>query len=432
MKKVTSAKKIIKKTKKAAATIYVQIASYRDPELLNTIKDAIAQAKHPENLRFGIGWQHSPYETWDNLDEFKNDSRFRILDIDYRDAKGVCWMRHKLNLEYKDETYTLQLDSHHRFAKHWDVGYIEMLESLRSQSCPKPLLSSYLTSFDPKTDDPTTRSEIPWIMEFDRFAPEGPVHFQPHTIDDYKEHTRPIPARFMSGHFIFADGNFCREVEYDPNYYFHGEEINLSVRAYMAGYDLYAPHRVLAWHEYTREGKKKHWDDHNNWPELDKQSHQHNREVLGIDKKTKKSLNKHVRTLKQYEMYAGLEFNTRQVHTKTIEKIRPPVSTDDISHKSGLTHHRRMCIDVYKGQLPETDYNAWAVAFVDAEGTEIHRQDAGMDEIKAMLSVPYEQDKFVHIWRNFYSDKVPVSWVVWPHSESKGWTERLTGQFKTS
>lgn len=419
------------KPKKPAHTIYIQIAAYRDPELLNTIKDCIAKAKYPENLRFAIGWQHSPYEAWDTLDEFKTDKRFHIIDIDYRDAKGVCWMRHKLNLAYSGETYTMQLDSHHRFAQDWDAGYIEMLESLRSEKCPKPLLSSYLPSFDP-SNDPASRIEVPWIMEFDRFAPEGPVHFLPHSIDEYKELDKPVPSRFMSGHFIFADGIFCREVEYDPNYYFHGEEINLSVRAYMAGYDLFSPHKTLAWHEYTRDGKKKHWDDHNDWPELDKLSHQHNRKMLGMDKKTKGALKKNVRTLKDYEKYAGIEFSTRQVHIKTIEKVRPPVSLDDISHKKGLTHHRRMCIDVYKGQLPEQDYNAWAVAFEDAEGTEIYRQDAGPDEIKSLLAVPYEKDKFVHIWRNFYSDKVPMRWVVWPHSESKGWTERLSGEFKTN
>ena len=114
-----------------------------------------------------------------------------------------------------------------------------MLESLRTPTCKKPLLSSYLPSFDP-ANDPASRLEAPWVMEFDRFAPEGPVHFLPHTIDDWAERTSPVPTRFMSGHFIFADGKFCNEVKYDPTYYFHGEEINLSVRAYMAGYDLFA------------------------------------------------------------------------------------------------------------------------------------------------------------------------------------------------
>ena len=257
------------------------------------------------------------------------------------------------------------------------------------------------------------------------------MHFLPHTIDDYKERTLPIPTRFASGHFIFADGKFCQEVPYDPTYYFHGEEINLSVRAYMAGYDLFAPHRAIIWHEYTRDGKKKHWDDHTNWVELDRESHKHNRELLGIDEPTSsKLLAKHVRTLKDYEKYAGLEFSTRRVHKNTIEKKLPPVSLDDISHTDGLVNYHKMCIDVYRPTFTETDYTFWAVAFEDKNGKVIYRQDANKEEVQRILSIPVETDKFAHVWRNFYSDEHPVKWIIWPHSEGKGWMDRLTGEFQ--
>ena len=416
--------------KKVVPTIYIQIASYRDPELLNTLNDCISKAEHPDNLRFGIAWQHSTYEEWDNLNQYKDDSRFKIIDIDYRDAKGPCWARHQLNELYSGETYTLQLDSHHRFTPNWDTTLINMLKSLRSKTCKKPLLSSYLPSFDP-ANDPASRLEAPWVMEFDRFAPEGPVHFLPHTIDNFKELDKPIPTRFVSGHFIFADGKFCQEVPYDPTYYFHGEEINLSVRAYMAGYDLYAPHKSVIWHEYTREGKKKHWDDHSNWGELDRESHKHNRELLGIDNpKSSKLLAKHIRTLKDYEKYAGLEFSTRRAHKNTIDKKLPPISLDDISHKTGLAFYHKMCVDVYRPTFTEDDYTFWAVAFEDKDGNEIYRQDANKEEVQRILSIPVETDKFIHVWRNFYSDEQPVKWIIWPHSEGKGWMERLTGEFQ--
>ena len=39
-------------------TIFIQIASYRDRELIPTIKDAIEQAEFPELLSFGICWQY--------------------------------------------------------------------------------------------------------------------------------------------------------------------------------------------------------------------------------------------------------------------------------------------------------------------------------------------------------------------------------------
>ena len=37
--------------------IFIQIASYRDPQLVPTIKDILANSKNPENLRFSIARQ---------------------------------------------------------------------------------------------------------------------------------------------------------------------------------------------------------------------------------------------------------------------------------------------------------------------------------------------------------------------------------------
>ncbi len=85
--------------------------------------------------------------------------------------------------------------------------------------------------------------------------------------------TEPIPARFYSAHFAFTVGQFCKEVPHDPEYYFHGEEISIAVRAYTWGYDLFHPHKVIAWHEYTRKGRTKQWDDDKEWWEKNIKCH---------------------------------------------------------------------------------------------------------------------------------------------------------------
>ena len=48
--------------------IFVQIASYRDPELIPTLEDLLDKSDTPENLRICIAWQHSEEDEWDNLD----------------------------------------------------------------------------------------------------------------------------------------------------------------------------------------------------------------------------------------------------------------------------------------------------------------------------------------------------------------------------
>jgi hypothetical protein len=74
--------------------IFVSIAAYRDPELLPTIRDCIAQSDNPENLQFCIAWQHSEEDVWDTLDEFKEDPRFNIIDIHYKESFGSCTVRY--------------------------------------------------------------------------------------------------------------------------------------------------------------------------------------------------------------------------------------------------------------------------------------------------------------------------------------------------
>ena len=164
------------------SSIFVQIASYRDPELVPTLHDLLDKADNPNDLRICIAWQHSEEDEWDNLDEFQDDDRFIILDIDYKDSKGACWARALLAENYTDETYTLQLDSHHRFVDGWDTKSIEMLEKLREKGSNKPLLTSYIPSYDP-SNDPKGRVGASWGMRFDRFIPEGAIFFLPYYMD---------------------------------------------------------------------------------------------------------------------------------------------------------------------------------------------------------------------------------------------------------
>ena len=119
--------------------IFIQIASYRDPELKKTIKDCIDNSKFPENLVFGICRQYHPEDGFDDLSEYENDDRFRILNILYNESLGACWARHSLQQLYSGETYTLQIDSHMRFIKNWDDEVITMLESLKTNGIEKPL-----------------------------------------------------------------------------------------------------------------------------------------------------------------------------------------------------------------------------------------------------------------------------------------------------
>jgi hypothetical protein len=414
--------------------IFIQIASYRDPQLLPTIRDAITNSKYPENLVFSITWQHSPDDEWDNLEEFKNDSRFKIIDIDSRKSEGACWARNLLQQQYDDEEFTLQLDSHHRFVKNWDEILITMYYQLKSKGIRKPLLTGYIPSFNPE-NDPSERVMTPWKMNFDRFIPEGAVFFLPASIDNYTQLTEPILSRFYSAHFAFASGDFVREVPHDPNYYFHGEEISIAVRAYTHGYDLFHPHKVVVWHEYTRKGRTKHWDDNAGWSHRNNECHLRNRKLFGMD-----DLPQDVdfgiygfgkeRTLEDYERFSGLSFKKRAVQRFTLDNNNPPnPPLYGEEFESSFLRIFKHCIDLYKPNFPESDYDFWAVIFEDKNDDPIYRQDADEQEVKELLKIK-EGELWITLWRTFNTEIRPHHWVVWPHSKSKGWGEKIIGNLE--
>ena len=411
--------------------IFVQIAAYRDPQLIPTIKNMLENAKRPKNLRFAIARQFHPDDKFDELTEYEKDSRFRIMNIPHEESNGVCWARNLTQQLYDGEEYTLQIDSHMRFAPNWDDEMIKMVKQLQKKGYKKPLLTGYVSSFDPD-NDPQARVQEPWRMVFDRFIPEGAVFFLPETIPGWKELKEPVTARFYSAHYCFTLGQFSNEVQHNPEYYFHGEEISIAARAYTWGYDLFHPHKTLIWHEYTRKGRTKQWDDDKQWVDKNNHSHLTNRKLFGMDGETQEGHDGPFgfgteRTLRDYEKYSGLLFEKRAVQQYTLEKHYPPNPYNFESEEEWKKHFASVfkhCIDVGYSSVPETDYDFWVVAFHGPNDETLFRKDADKNEIARMKNDP---DGYCKVWREFQTETKPVYWVVWPHSESKGWCDRLTG-----
>ncbi len=406
-------------------TIFVQIAAFRDSELLPTLDDLFDKADEPDRLRVCICWQHSEEDEWDNLDKYQNDKRVKIIDIKAEDSKGVCWARNLIQQEYLFEDFTLQLDSHHRFVEGWDTELKNEILQLQLQGYNKPLLTGYITAYHPSQTKEEWGQE-PWLMVFDRFTPDGVVFFTPSTIPDWETIRTPIPARFYSAHFCFTVGDFCEEVQHDPEYYFHGEEISIAVRAYTHGYDLFHPHKIVAYHEFSRDYRPdKHWDTYNKWGEHNLSTYSSMRQLLGIDGEYSKEIREGQyglgaeRTIADWEAYAGIRFKDRKVQIDTLENKLPP-------NKPGGKWCKRFkhCIDIAFSDLPDGDYDFWAIALHDDDNNTVFRRDATRLEISQMLS---DKDGYCKIWVEGEVTGDPTNWVVWPSCKDKGWLEKITG-----
>jgi hypothetical protein len=391
--------------------IFVQIASYRDPELLPTIRDCIDKAKYPENLTFGICWQRDENES---MGEFENDPRFRVLDYHWSKSKGLCWARSEIQKLWQGEEYTLQLDSHHRFLQDWDVELIEMMKLTGSK---KPIITSYAGMYRP-SDNQLLNVE-PYKMVASNFTPGGTILFRPHTIENWETLEKPIPARFVSGHFFFTIGKHCEEYKYDPNIYFAGDEISLSIRSFTLGYDLFHPHKTVVWHEYTREGRTKHWTDFNTenlttgivekpWWEMDNDSKRRLRHMLqeednNIDLGIYGLGN--VRTHNDYELYSGINFKERMLHPNTIKGVNPPINDETEWYlKEKETFNLELEIPYIE------NFKFIYIGVEDKNGEVMYRQD--LTTYQEKLNIKIE------------SFEKPHKWVYWVNDINGEWINR--------
>jgi hypothetical protein len=421
--------------------IFIQIASYRDPQLIPTILNCIENADEKDNLVFSIAWQNCKDDEWDNLDEiFKNDSRFKIIDIKHNESKGCCWARNLTQSQYTNEKYILQIDSHHRFIKGWDTVCKNMIVNLQKKGYKKPLITAYLPSFNPE-NDPESRVNEVWKLSFDRFTPEGIVLIKPEIFKDVEDYDDlPVPTRLLSAHFIFTLGIWNKEIPYDPNLYFHGEEITLAVRSYTHGYDLFIPNKVIAWHEYTRKYRTRHWDDHKDFGEFDLQALRRTKKILNVDGFRCDSddfgiydIGK-VRSLEDYEKYSGIRFSDRGVQHYTKKSIHPPNPTyaSDLSLEKSLVHEVKFCINLNKTSLnSKINHDLWVVAFEDDDGKTIFRKDADRKEIlEIKKKAENENEDHYRIWREFEYKGIPAKWVIWPYSKRYGWDIRIVSPIR--
>lgn len=413
-------------------TIFVSIASYRDPELIPTIKDCIAKAQYPKNLRFGICWQKDDSE---DISEILSNN-IKVYDCDWRESKGACWSRHLIQKNlFSNETYYLQLDSHHRFLPNWDTELIELLNYAKSNS-KKPIIGTYGTTYWPNQIDSDLHQVAYRINTFDRFGEDGDLISKPNPINITNDQ-KLIPARLLSGHFIFSDGIFVDECMYDPNYYFRGEELVLSVRAYTHGYDMFHPTKPIIWHEYLRADKHKHWSDHKKengilleGEDRNVRSKERQRKLLGMERNDinfgRYGLGT-IRSLHDYELYAGIDFKQKRVH-KYAYNIRndspePYTMTED-EWNSGMLNKYEIDIEWNLSDIPSLqDFDFWFFGFENNNDQLIYRNDLKPDNEYDLRILNKDTNTHKAV---FAAESKPSRCIIIPHSISQGWIKRIS------
>lgn len=306
----------------APRTLFVAIASYRDPDLSNTLHDLFAKADAPDAIRVGVCLQVVPGEDDDCMAVSPRPDQTAVIEVHAKNSQGACWARAKtLTLLGKEDGF-FQIDSHMRFAPGWDSRLWQMLDQAPS---PKPLLSTYPLSFEP----PDTFSPDRYITIYPKGFDNDGVLLQRSTgISPEDAPLTLAPTAHIGAGLLFGPAEMMRHVPYDPYLYFQGEEITLAARFWTHGWDIFTPNQVVAYHDYTkRPARPRHWEDQENWATLRQRAAKRLKVMLGMEAQQPQdddpaliefdrfSLGK-ARSLEDYEAFAGLDFRARLINGK--------------------------------------------------------------------------------------------------------------------
>lgn len=304
-------------------TIFVSIASYRDPDCENTVKSLFENAAHPERLALGICWQFVPLKEPALLQIFEYQERLRQVSLPVKDSRGPCLARHLIQQLWQGEDYYFQVDSHMRFAGGWDERLIRLLDKCPSH---KPVLSTYPLPFTQPNNPP----EDALVEIRPRYFDQSGVLHQHSALHKMPDQSRdPARSFFISAGMLFTLGKVIREVPYDPNLYFTGEEIILALRLWTHGWDLFNPNAVVAYHNYQLEtGRRRHWEDQSHWGALNRLAVDRIRFLTGQDSSpSSESLVDmeryglgNERSIEQFQEASGLDFAAGTWHGKSIRQ----------------------------------------------------------------------------------------------------------------
>jgi len=282
-------------------SIFISLAAFREHLLAQTLRSSFQQAEHPDRIYVGVvvqncfglnGYQcrtgmqvygkdekgHDKAKISDappdanGIEEFCTDPEFqkycendqvRVIYQHETDALGPAVARYYASKLWAGETYFMQMDAHLEFAPHWDTFYIDEVKAAKAY--PKAVLSTYPPGFQEFGEyKGGTKGHRLCYCEFSTNTVERHI-IRINTNGVYKGgEPRPTQISYIAAGFFFARAEFLTDVPFDPYlpWCFMGEEIALSMRAWTAGWDIYAPRTNMIAHQYRpgRMGLPKFWE----------------------------------------------------------------------------------------------------------------------------------------------------------------------------
>ena len=224
--------------------IFVSIASFMDNDIVNTIENCLEQAMYPYNITFGICLQSDDNDTL--LNKYKNNKQFKIIHINWKEAKGPAYARSIIYDLFDDEEYYFQIDCHTRFYKNWDINIIECFKRCKKIS-NKVIISHYPININDMGKKDNIIANISTVRCID-------INMGIKTHGRFVDISKcPMKSYGISSAMLFFDKTTYNEIPFDKEIYFglqFEEQVVLSARYWTHGYDIFTPDKHIIGTEY--------------------------------------------------------------------------------------------------------------------------------------------------------------------------------------
>jgi hypothetical protein len=297
------------------SSVFVQLPSYHDFELPKTIINALDQSSGSHTINFGV--HHAFYKK--NEIYIPNFTNITKIEVEAPTNMGLGIARNIANSFYNGEDYYLQIDSHSRFDKNWDLSLISYVKEFQACGVKKPLLSTYpgIYSYTERLDESIEYSAISNYISFTEFPEKFAETLIPSQKAVHNGESRIQSS--ISGGYIFSTGEFST-VGFNDKVAFWGEEILIAAMAWTRGFDLLIPPKPHIYHlyynskiEFQRNGRRHVWNDFPElWQAMDIESKKEVKDILSTGRVGPQALGTE-RSLDDYGVYAGLDFKNKIV-----------------------------------------------------------------------------------------------------------------------
>jgi hypothetical protein len=296
--------------------IFINIPCYKDPELWMTVDNFLKNAKYPERISFGITLQSM------NIEKDKERAAvYGNVNVDIIEPGSIvgCQPARKNSHKfYKNEEYYLNMDSHMRSIKNWDVEIIKEYE-FNKEHYGVSVFTAYAPPYELLEDntdyiDPNIENNPTFFMSESNIN-----NFYKNLVPQFtSQYTNPgynVLSPYISGHFFFTEKKVIDTVPFMSEITFTEEEPLMALRFFTAGFNLVTPSKVFVYHRYGRGGRSLFWEDFPDkfFPE-DQKSRNYFKDLVTSNKIDPNSGLFSERTLEDYEKYSGISFSQRTLH----------------------------------------------------------------------------------------------------------------------